>query len=190
MIKAIWTGAPVLVASLLFGCAGNTGPDEVGSSGLSLVRKADYEGQVRYIDEAVSDRPLTAAELGDTSSAIPVEVRFYDDWAVAWYALDGIAQTGDPANAVKVWRVEEHVPISNDDVVVGDDGESTTNEPAPGEQVTDVTVGTGFDDSIATPDIQAPEVAHLPFARLDWLHDVFEEWWHAQPPSYHPGCIE
>lgn len=180
----IWV-ASGLAAGLLFGCAAESGTEEIGSTGSTLVRKADYEGQVRYLDESVSAAPLTADELGDTTYAIPVEVRFYDEWAVAWYVLDGVAQVGDPDMAMKVWLVEEHVPIS-DDVVV--EGGGSTEEPAPSGSVTDVGPIAGIGTSVEeNPEFDNTTWQHFPFARLDWLRDVREDW-ESRPPAYHPGC--
>ena len=187
MTRTIVAVASALAVSLLFGCTAQT-PEEAGSSDLSLVRKADYEGQVRYLDEAVSAAPLTAEELGDTAHAIPVEVRFYDEWAVAWFVSEGVAQVGDPDMAMKVWLIEEHVPTSGDEL--DGTGGGSTEEPAPsGSLVTDVNPGAGTDTGIHENPAIDPEIySRFPFARLDWIRDRIEEW-ESRPPAYHPGCL-
>lgn len=184
MRRTIMGVASALAVSMSFGCTASV-PDETGSSGLSLVRKADYEGQVRYLDEAVSPAPLTAAELGDTTYAIPVDVRFYHDVAVAWYVSEGVPQIGDPAAAIKAWHVEGHV-LSNDDVVIepGGDGDeaapsgSLTATPPVSRASDDLGSDLGFDHSRVD----------LPFAQLDWFEDVIIDW-ETRPPGYHPGCL-
>ncbi len=185
-MKAItWWVAPAIAAGLLFGCAAETGPD---GSGAALVRKADYEGRILFLDPVVSPAPLTAEQMGDTTFATPVEVRFYEDYAVAWRVVDGVAQTGDAGLAVAAWAIEEHVAISDD--VSRDDAPPSTTEATPEQSITDVGIGTGFDtDTFSTPnDDFHQDWRGMPFARLEWLRDAIDEWQYA-PPAYHPGCI-
>lgn len=182
---------PLLITGLLTGCGMETGPAST-ESGLTTVRKADYEGTIRYIDEAVSPAPLTAAELGDTSYAIPVEVRFYHDWAVAWHVRDGVTQAGDPAMAVAAWQIAEHVPTSGD-VTRDPDDEPSTTAPREPEEGSDITTGTdlgsGTDSLLPSPGYEANHLRELPaFARLDWMREDLDMW-RIRPPEYHPGCL-
>ena len=176
--------ASALAATMSFGCTANV-PDETGSTGSSLVRKADYEGQVRYLDEAVSPAPLTAAEMGDTTYAVPVEVRFYHEHAVAWYVSEGIPQIGDPEMAIKAWQIEGHEAIS-DDVVIEPGGED--GDAAPSGSLTATPPITGTDTGLQTDVGFDHQSVALPFARLDWFEDVVIDW-ETRPPSYHPGCL-
>lgn len=182
-----WWVVPA-AAALLFGCTAQTGPDET-SAGLTTVRKADYEGQIRFLDRAVSPQPLTAAELGDTTFATPVEVRFYDEWAVAWTVVDDVPRIGEPEMAAAAWLISEHVPTSGD---VRDDGDGEppeTTAPEPDDEGLWSPPDTSLDSGdLTTPGYDHQSRGHLPFARLDWFQDLIEEWW-ATPPAFHPGCI-
>lgn len=182
---------PLLLAGVFAGCSMDTGPSST-ESGLTTVRKADYEGQIRYIDDAVSLEPLTAAQLGDTSHAIPVEVRFYDDWAVAWWVRGGETHTGSPDMAIAAWQIVEHTATPTSRDVVSDGDEPTTTEPR--EPSGDDTLATGADLEagaealLPTRDFeQQDRIRELPFARLDWMKDDLERW-RTNPPAYHPGC--
>jgi len=181
-----WATWGAMGASLLLvGCATQVDVGEA-EAGLVLVRKADYAGHVRYIDDSVSVRPMTAEELGDTRSATPVEVRFYDDVAIAWYAPNGVAETGDPRNVIRVWHIEDHVAIDSDDVAPGDDTHETTAPGAP-PSFRDQTPGFSVGDT-AGVDAKIPLDfgKYLPFARLDWLLAIEE--WQNGVPGFHPGC--
>ena len=177
----------VVVGALLglLGCASETGTGS-SSSGLTWVRKADFENQILYYDARVSAAPLTAEEIGDTSSAIPVQVVFYEDAAVAWFAPEGNARIGDHTAVVASWPVMEHAQtISADDIRPGT-GSDETEAPDLG---LGRSIVTPEDAPFETPSLlgMAPE---LPFARLDWLRDYADiaRLFPGNAPV-HPGCL-
>jgi len=177
--------AAIAVAfGLLAGCAGQTDPAET-EAGLTQVRKADFTNRVLYLDLTVSAVPMTSEELGDTTYATPVEVRFYDEWAVAWYAPDGVGLAGHPANAVGVWRVYDNAETTSGDVAPGEGEAETYIAAEPGNVVIPLGSQVG-----ATPTLELPgdDRNILPFATLDWYGQFMTEW-QELPPGFHPGCI-
>lgn len=169
----------------LLGCASETGTGE-STSGLTWVRKADFENRVLFYDARVSAAPLTAEEIGDTSGAIPVQVVFYEDRAVAWHAPGGEARIGEHSALVAQWPVFEHAEtIAADDIRPGGGSEETESP--------DLGLGGGLITHEDAP-FQSPEIADitpsLPFARLDWLRDYADivRLFPGDAPV-HPGCL-
>ncbi len=190
MNRWIRMGAPLLGALLLLTAGCSTAVDGVdgATESLSLVRKADFEDQLMYINLAISPVPMTAEEAGDLDEAIPVVMRFYEDWAVAWYAPDGEALTRNPNDAIRMWQV-----LGNTDdiqVLSGDlssDEDATTTEPEappsnPNLEMAPIQIDT-------TPSFQLPGdmAANRAFAIIDWIEDAYLEW-QLIAPGFHPGC--
>jgi hypothetical protein len=177
----------IVVVSALLGLLGCASEPGTGSSatGLTWVRKADFENRVLYYDARISASPLTAEEMGDTSSAIPVQVTFYEDAAVAWWAPGGEARIGDPAAVVASWPVVENAETASADDIRPGDGSSETETPR-------VDLGGGLIGIEEAPihteiDGVRPE---LPWAALDWLSDyddIARLFPHEVPT--HPGCL-
>lgn len=170
-----------VVLSLLAGCTADT--ETVGSStGPMLVRRADYETQVRYLDFAVAPRPLAADEIGDPGDAVAVQVEFYDQFAVAWRVVDGVKQIGR-GGFVAAWPVSGYAHTTGD-VAPGEGGEVTAPSQIPdllGENATVGDIGDGV--SVAA----VPGGFELPFAWVEWYEDFLVDW--PTIERVHPGCI-
>ncbi len=138
--KKRMVGTTCVLLLLAAGCASNTEP--VGSTGLELVHTGDYS-RVHYLNSEASYAPLTAAELGDTASSTPVQVVFYQHFAVAWRAPNGVPRIGDSNAFVAAWRIFDPSKA-----------QPTSGEVAPGDGPT-VTEPTGAPTPIA------PVTSHL-----------------------------
>lgn len=169
------------------GCASDTSATAVGTAGeaLDYVSVQEIESQLLYIDSTVSDRPMTAAELGDISNAIPVRVKFYDEFAIAWWAPDGEARMGVRGAMMSAFQIYNATPTSGD---VNSDGHGSVHTPTtPTNPIT---------PAAHIPNIPAGSVIHttLPTA----ITRVWVSWSRvfANNPNllrmvarYHPGCI-
>jgi hypothetical protein len=165
-----------VIALVAAGCAADVGSSE---SALEDVAVADFSGEIRYIDFSISDRPLTAEEIGDTSTAVPVEVRFYEPGiAIAWSAPNGQAITESLEFAVAAWNVE----LTRDETVRGPD-ETTVRSPSitPGDLYSTVGITLGQD----TPNRFEVDGG---VARVDWLRQRVREIAEL-PPAFHAGCL-
>ena len=170
------------------GCAAEGTADPIDGDGSLLVEKANYEGRVLYLDPTAVDLPVTLAEVRDPAVAVPVELRFHDAWAVAWYAPNGQGLVGDAGAVMAVWPLVEHVRPIEGEVSGGGTG-STTAPP--------ITTGIGADTvpgvhlHLQTPTAAIPHsdvFENYPFARLEWLRDNMVVEFLAVPPGFHPGC--
>jgi hypothetical protein len=165
----------LVIALVAAGCAADVGSNE---SALEDVA-ANFSDEVRYIDWSISDRPMTAEEIGDTSTAIPVVVRFYEPGvAIAWSAPNGTAITESLEDAVAIWNVE----LTRDETVRGPDG-TTIRSPGitPGDLY--ATVGTSIGEN-HVPNIGIDGT----IARVDWLRQRVREFADL-PPAFHAGCL-
>ncbi|MBW2461025.1 MAG: hypothetical protein JRH11_05225 [Deltaproteobacteria bacterium] len=183
-------GAPLLGALLLLTAGCSTAVDSVdgASEGLSLVRKADLADQLMYINLAISPGPMTAAEAGDLEEAIPVVMRFYEDWAVAWYAPDGEALTRNPDDAIRMWQVlgnTDDVHVLSDDVSSSEG--STTTEPEERPSNPNLEMAPIQIDSTPNFPLPGDQAANRAFAIIDWVEDAYLEW-QLIAPGFHPGC--
>lgn len=173
-------GHAVLVTALaltVFGCASPGTPDG-SASGLTEVREADFADKILYMDFRVSNAPMTAEELGDTSEAIPVGVRFHESFAVAWHAPNGRARVGDPDSVIMAWRLLETAETVEGDVRPED--APTPVAPAVGVP------GFELHDVVETPTPTLP-IELAPTFHLDWLEDYNDEFIYFW--GGHPGCI-
>lgn len=166
----------LVIALVAAGCAADVGSNE---SALEDVAVADFAGDIRYIDWSISDRPMTAEEIGDTSTATPVVVRFYEPGvAIAWSAPNGTPITESLEYAVAIWNVE----LTRDETVRGPDG---TTIRSPGIQPGDLyaTVGSAIGED-RPPNV----VVDGTIARVDWLRQRVREFADL-PPAFHAGCL-
>jgi hypothetical protein len=185
-MRGIGAVGAIVALSALLGCASETVEPGSSSAGLEWVRKADFVGQRLYYDAAISPRPMTAAEMGDTTWATPVQVVFYEDMAIAWWMPEGHdAQIGAEGHIVEAWAVVEHAQtISGDDVAPGTSG-TRTNDPSEGVGAPSLV---GEWDSGEVPGIEIEGFA--PFARLDWLRQLEDIPFIPNIDPIHPGCLE
>jgi hypothetical protein len=190
MTKSWMRAAAAVLAVALAGCAGQVAePVDEASDSLTWVRKADFTNRQLFMDLAVSPIPMSAAELGDTTYATPVEVRFYDEWVIAWWAPDGVARNEHFMNAVGAWRIVENAEAISGDVAPGGGGEDPPEPRAPGINTGVIDSGEALTvpvrDTLGLPD---DDRNYLPYATLDWLGDRLPEW-REMPPGFHPGCF-
>jgi hypothetical protein len=183
-MRGIGAVVAVVVLSTLLGCATETTEPGSSTSGLEWVRKADYVGQVLYYDTAISARPLTAEEMGDTTWATPVMLAFYDDLAVAYWAPDGHGLFGDEEAVVDAWAVIAHAQTTSGDVAPGT-GDTGTRSPSDG-----VETGGLLGDFGQHGDAGVEIENRLPFAKLDWLRRLEDIPFIPSIDPIHPGCIE
>ena len=94
----------VTVALALVGC----GAVEPAGSTVELVETASLDGRTDlYIDPAASSwRPATLAELGDSPTAVAVELEVLDGVVVAWVRDDVAAADRTRADIVAIFRAE------------------------------------------------------------------------------------
>ncbi len=171
----------------LSGCAMQT--EDGTSAGLVTVDKADIESQLFYIDPSISSMPMTADEVPDLAIAIPVQIRFYDDLAVAWRVSPSGESLGCANEAaVASWRLETAVPTSGDDIAPeGVDPPVETPAPTirPPRVIETQPPFAQVSSGVASVRRQGP---YDPFARLDWLRGRLGQLVEL-PRSGHPGCF-
>jgi len=186
-----WVAATVAIAALaLLGCATETVAGE--EHGLVSVRKADYEGKVFYYDRSISPRPLTAEEIGDTTSAIPVVVKFFDSHAVAFWAPQG--EPRFDVEPVAAWVIAAHIaePLDGDGTVAPPDPGTTTthsDDVIESVQVEDLGVDATAPAALVHLATIRGVYADLPLALLDWFSDAGRDFTQIFGPGFHPGCL-
>jgi hypothetical protein len=165
----------VISALLAAGCAADVGS---GESALEDVAVSDFANETMYIDFSISPRPLTAEEIGDISTATPVQVRFYEPGiAIAWSAPNGQAITESLEFAVAAWNVE----LTRDDTVTNP-GETTVTTPRINPGSLYATTGVVVDDG------RPRHVSIDGRARIDWLRTPVRQI-EELPPAFHAGCL-
>ncbi|MBK8170597.1 MAG: hypothetical protein IPK60_09675 [Sandaracinaceae bacterium] len=171
------------------GCAADTSTPTVSNNGeaLDYVNVHDIENQLFYIDSTVSDRPMTAEELGDTSNAIPVRIKFYDEFAIAWWAPDGEARMGVRGAMMSAFQIYNAQQISGE---VNADGNGSVTTPTTPSTVNPLTPITHIPNLPAGVTIRTTLPAAVGRVWVSWAR-VF-----ANNPNlirmvarYHPGCI-
>lgn len=166
----------------LWGCSSN----DVGgvTEGLTKVNPADYVGVTRFYNPALSARPLSIAEIGDTSGSYPVQMTFGHTYAVAWAVVDGVAQINNGNAIVGVWRIEHSnaTPTSGSvrpgetpTVTVPDEGGSSPHSVAPAPAANPLVGSPG--DRLSRP--LAPQGGRLVqpgYVFLSWLDEASDEY--------------
>lgn len=177
----------VLTMGSLAGCAADVATPGESAALVEQVSRADWESRDLYYDPLVSARPMTAEELGDTSGAVRIRLRFLDTVAVAWAAPDGEPLVGRPGAIVALFGFSNVEPI---------DGEirpgAAPTEPAqPRDLVNSEVVGSRVDlDDDAPASIANLRSISIPDIWVRWS-ELFRE----DPEvirdlgRYHPGCI-
>lgn len=118
MKKTTWWGA-ALAGLAMAGC-GAADPGSAGAD-LAYVEESSIEGRGDlFLDPTISWRPMTEAQLGDTSSAIPVEVQVYGGVAVVWVRNGTPDELRTRADIVALFRVLDHVTPALDETYRGD----------------------------------------------------------------------
>lgn len=169
------------------GCAADTSSPTVSSSGdaLEYVNIADVESKLFYLDSSVSDRPMTAEELGDVTNAIPVRIKFYDEFAIAWWAPDGNARMGVRGALMAAFEIHNATEISGD---VNADGHGSISHPS--------TTSNPLAPVTNIPNVAPGIAVHATLPRA--ISNVWVSWarvFQNNPnlirmvARYHPGCI-
>lgn len=177
----------VALSGLLYGCASEAGPSTEG--GREYVRKADFTGSVMFYDPAVSLKPLTAEQMGDTTYAVPVQVVFYEKFAVAWLAPNGQGLVGQPDALIASWEIYEHAQATEGAVRPGEPNVTPetpkdlfrTNFQGPRQAVT---------PRLITPTFVVDSIVDADYVILDWTQE-YEEVFHDlnETQAIHPGCL-
>ncbi|MEM9194273.1 MAG: hypothetical protein AAGF12_34170 [Myxococcota bacterium] len=173
--------------------------DEAGSVDQALESKAQLSSELLYLDLAVSPRPLTAEEMGDTRFATPVRLEFFNEWVIAWWAPHGEAVRGVPENAMGVWWIDAHAdspdgsslpatPLQGTVDQQPGDGTTTETPETPAPNFAPVAIPDGNEWGVPSVEVDRLDpLHHLPWAKINWIRERLDEW-NAMPPTFHPGC--
>jgi len=180
----VWILGAVAMGALL-GCSADVAPDGSSAALTEKVSSAEWEARDLYYDPLVSSRPMTAEELGDTSGATRVRIRFLDNVAIAWAAPAGEPLLDQRDAIIAVYGI---TPIDGE----VRPGTTTPVTPlTPGNLIDRANIGTSVD---LNDDGPAADVG----LRFTELPDVWVTWSQLfrEDPNlirdlgrYHPGCI-
>jgi len=168
------------------GC-GTSGDPSVAGADLVYVEEASIEGRGDlFLDPSISWRPMTAEQLGDTSSAIPVDVDVYGGVAVAWVRNGVPDELRTRADIVGLFRVLEHVTPAQDETHT--DGGEVVYVPV--DQVAGVIEGDFRQTDLTIEGQPLREYVLIDFLDLSRIPGEEDIRLWSELSENHPGCFE
>lgn len=177
-----------ILAMGALGCSADVGPTGSDAALVEKVSRAEWEARDLYYDPLVSSRPMTAEELGDTSGAIRVRVRFLDSIAILWAAPEGEPLLDQRDAIIAIYGISDVEPI---------DGEVRPGSTAPTTPTTPRDLTNRADIGSRTNLGGEGPGAVLNGLRFQYLPDIWVAWSELfrEDPNvirdlgrYHPGC--
>ncbi len=158
---------------------------DTGSSTYALADKAAVEAEVYYIDTGISEAPLTLDQLDESGCAVPVRIRFEEDFAVAYHAPEG-EPILDEDHIMAMWEIADHVEALDGELDAGD-AAPPVEAPAPDYPTPDLDYRLDMNPVSDIARGLMKTGVNAPYARIDWLRQYFEDMLRL-PPGSHPGC--